>query len=57
MIQALLDYLYEGFYSARILAGAFMFAFFLLRRRLPVPAAAAICVAVTALTAGFNPLV
>ena len=33
MMQSVLDYLYECFYSARILAGTFMFAHFLLERR------------------------
>lgn len=32
-MQAVLDYLYEAFYSGRILGGAFVFAHFLLERR------------------------
>ena len=58
MMQSVLDYLYECFYSARILAGTFMFAHFLLERRLRhVWVSAVICAATTAAAALFNPLV
>ena len=58
-MQGLLDYLYEGFYSGRILAGSFIFAHFLLQKRPKVNALLSwiVCIAVTAVTAGFNPLI
>lgn len=56
-MQALLDYLYEGFYSGRILLGTFIFAHFLLRPRLKAYFAWPLVIAVVAVIAGFNPLV
>ncbi len=57
-MQAFLDYLYEGLYSARILTGVFIFAHFLLMRRIRrVWLSAVMCTSVTAVTAAFNPVV
>ena len=56
-MQALLDYLYEGFYSGRILLGTFLFAHFLLRPRLKAYFSWPLVIVVVAVTAGFNPLV
>ena len=56
-MQALLDYLYEGFYSARILLGSFIFAHFLLKPRLKPYLSWPLVIAVVAASAGFNPLV
>ena len=57
MMQALLDYLYEGFYSGRILAGTFIFSHYMLKPRIKPWLSVIITTAVTLLTAGFNPLV